>query len=128
MWANFHTHCEYCDGKGPLQDYVEAARLLGMLSLGFSSHAPVPFNTKWCMKAERLNEYISDIDKIKRQDAGIDIYTGLEVDYIPNVVSPEVFKKKLDYTIGSVHFVDMLPDGSHWEIDGLHSFFLEGLS
>jgi histidinol-phosphatase (PHP family) len=128
MWANFHTHCDYCDGKGTLQDYVDQAKHLGMLSLGFSSHAPVPFDTKWCMKPERLDDYISTITSIRDASASIELYAGLEVDFIPGVTSPDVFKDNLDYTIGSVHFIDTLPDGTRWEIDGTHSVFLEGLS
>ena len=49
MWANFHTHSNYCDGKGLLDEYVAQAISLGMLSLGFSSHAPLPFESSWCM-------------------------------------------------------------------------------
>lgn len=128
MWANFHTHSDYCDGKGPLQDYIDKAKSLGMSTLGFSSHAPVPFDTKWCMKSERLGGYINEIERIKRSEPEIELYTGLEVDFIPGVTSPKLFKEKLDYTIGSVHFIDKLPDGRHWEIDGPHSFFLDGMA
>ncbi len=128
MWSNFHTHSDYCDGKGPLQDYIDKSKELNMMSLGFSSHAPVPFDTKWCMRSERLPEYIDAIAHIKRSQPGVDLYRGLEVDFIPGVTSPTVFKDRLDYTIGSVHFVERLPDGTGWEIDGTHSFFLEGLS
>lgn len=127
MWANFHTHCDYCDGKGPMQDYVDQAKQLGMISLGLSSHAPVPFNTTWCMKPERLDDYIKAIDEIKKAEGSLQIYAGLEVDFIPGVISPNEFSKKLDYTVGSIHFVDILPEGSRWEIDGSHTLFLDGL-
>lgn len=127
MWANFHTHCDYCDGKGPMQDYIDHAKQLGMMSIGFSSHAPVPFETKWCMKEDRLDDYIKDIENIKRAESGIEVYAGLEADFIPGTTSPDVFRNKVDYTIGSIHFVDKLPDGQYWEIDGSHTFFLEGL-
>jgi histidinol-phosphatase (PHP family) len=127
MWANFHTHCDYCDGKSPMQDYVDQAKELGMMSIGFSSHAPVPFDTKWCMKSERLEEYINAVNEIKKTEKSTEVYTGLEVDFIPDVTSPEVFSKKLDYTIGSIHFIDKLPEGPRWEIDGAHAVFLDGL-
>jgi histidinol-phosphatase (PHP family) len=128
MWTNFHTHSNYCDGKGELMDYVDEAKQLNMLSLGFSSHAPVPFPTKWCMKGEMLPAYLNAIDTIKISNPEIQIYKGMEVDFIPAVTSPNLFRDKLDYTIGSVHFVDKLPDGTAWEIDGTHAVFLEGLS
>lgn len=127
MWANFHTHCDYCDGKGSMQDYVDQAKQLGMLSLGFSSHAPVPFDTKWCMKAEHFDEYTKSIEALKQAATSIDIYSGLEVDFIPDVTSPNRFSNLVDFTVGSIHFVDQLPDGSWWEIDGAHALFLDGL-
>lgn len=128
MWTNFHTHSKYCDGKGELRDYVERASDRGLLSLGFSSHAPVPFPTQWTMKGEMLDDYIGAIEQIKKSTASVEIYSGLEVDFIPGVTSPDLFKDKVDYTIGSIHFVDAFSDGTGWEIDGKHSLFQEGFS
>ena len=78
-------HSTYCDGKSELMDYVDQARKLNMISIGFSSHAPVPFPTKWCMKAERFDDYLINIEKIKKLNSFIEIYKGLEVDFIPDV-------------------------------------------
>jgi histidinol-phosphatase (PHP family) len=127
MWANYHTHTAYCDGKTPVTDCVRQALALNMVSLGISSHAPLPFDCKWCMKPNALGAYLSDLDAARQQYPGIDIYKGLEIDFIPGVISPDTFRNQLDYTIGSIHFVDQFADGRRWEIDGLHSFFLEGL-
>jgi len=128
MWSNFHMHSTYCDGKSEIMDYVDEARKLHMISIGFSSHAPVPFPTMWCMKAEDLGEYLATIEKIKSSNSFVEIYKGLEVDFIPGVISPNQFRDKLDYTVGSVHFIEKFFDGIAWEIDGLHSLFLEGYS
>jgi histidinol-phosphatase (PHP family) len=126
MWANFHTHSNFCDGKGALEDYVRSARDNGLISLGFSSHAPVPFPCEWCLKADDFSQYLQSISSLTQTVNDLEIYKGLEVDYIPGVISPAHFSAQLDYTIGSVHFVEKLPDGTHWEIDGLHTRFLEG--
>jgi histidinol-phosphatase (PHP family) len=126
MWSNFHTHSSSCDGKGELSEYVEQAKKFKLMSLGFSSHAPVPFPTTWCMKSERLTEYLDSIHKLKVLNHDLDIYAGLEIDFVPDVTSPNVFRSKLDYTIGSIHFVEALPDGTRWEIDGPHASFLQG--
>ena len=128
MWSNFHMHSTYCDGKSEIMDYVDEARKLNMISIGFSSHAPVPFPTKWCMRAGDLGEYLAAIQKIKSSNSFVQIYKGLEVDFIPGVISPNQFRDKLDYTVGSVHFIEKFFDGIPWEIDGLHSLFLEGYS
>ncbi|MEJ1241487.1 histidinol-phosphatase [Chryseolinea sp. T2] len=121
-------HNHYCDGKGTLPEYVAAARELGMPAMGFSSHAPVPFECVWCMKAGRLAEYLSEVDALKVSTKDIELYKGLEIDFIPGVISPRDFEQRLDYTIGSIHFVDVFPDGRPWEIDGLHTLFLDGLA
>lgn len=121
-------HSTYCDGKSELMDYVDQARKLNMISIGFSSHAPVPFPTKWCMKAERFDDYLTDIEKIKKSNPFVEIYEGLEVDFIPTMTSPNLFRDKLDYTVGSIHFIENFPDGTPWEIDGTHTLFLKGYS
>ena len=126
MWANFHTHSNYCDGKGPLKDYLEAAKKAGIGHIGFSSHAPVPFPCKWCMKADAYRLYLEEIESLKASFPGLEIYKGLEIDFIPNIISPLDFSSTLDYTIGSVHFVNSF-EGKHWEIDNTLEVFKEGL-
>lgn len=126
MWTNFHTHSHYCDGKGAIKDYVEAAKKAGVGSIGFSSHAPIPFPCKWCMKKEALPAYLREIESLKLTFPEIEIYKGLEIDFIPGIISPGDYKPYLDYTIGSIHFVDSF-DGKPWEIDGSHQGFREGL-
>jgi histidinol-phosphatase (PHP family) len=121
-------HSTYCDGKSEMMDYVDEARKLNMISIGFSSHAPVPFPTKWCMKADRLDDYLINIEKIKNANSFVEIYKGMEVDFIPGVTSPNLFRERLDYTVGSIHFVEKFPDETRWEIDGTHALFLEGYS
>jgi histidinol-phosphatase (PHP family) len=58
------------------------------------------------------------------------VYCGLEVDYIPGIIgpkNPEFSKPPFHYLIGSIHFVDSFSDGTHWEIDGSHEVFMDGL-
>jgi histidinol-phosphatase (PHP family) len=126
MWSNFHTHTNYCDGSTSVADIVKQAS--GKLtSLGISSHAPVSFDCSWCMKKENLRSYLDEIAELKNSlNSGIELYAGLEIDFVPGRVSPLDFKKLLDYTIGSVHFVDAFADGTPWEIDGTLSKFLIG--
>jgi histidinol-phosphatase (PHP family) len=127
MWLNFHTHSNYCDGKSSVQEIVEKARSLKVGVLGFSSHAPLPFECAWCMRKENYSNYIKEIATTKQYNSDLNIYAGLEVDYIPRVTGPDNFSKELDYTIGSIHFVEKFNGGQRWEIDGPHQSFLEGL-
>jgi histidinol-phosphatase (PHP family) len=127
MWSNFHTHSNYCDGKTSIAECVAMARSQNMVSVGLSSHAPLPFESKWCMNPERLDAYITEISEVKSTQERTQVYSGLEVDYIPGLISPDTFRNRLDYTIGSIHFVEQMSNGIRWEIDGTHQFFLEGL-
>lgn len=126
MWSNFHTHCDYCDGKATLEDYLRSAQRARMSTIGFSSHAPVPFSCKWCMKVQDLPRYLAEIESLKNTWSGMDIFKGLEIDFIPDLISPADFRSRLDFTIGSVHFVDSF-EGKHWEIDNTLEVFKEGL-
>jgi histidinol-phosphatase (PHP family) len=127
MWSNFHTHSNFCDGKSTLVEHIQKAKEFQLKSLGFSSHAPVPFDCNWCMKSDKLESYLLEIQRLKSTTNELQVYTGLEVDYIPGIVSPTTFNDRLDYTIGSIHFVDTFENGTPWEIDGLHVHFLKGL-
>lgn len=125
MWFNFHTHSHYCDGKESLENILQAAKEQKLVSLGFSSHAPLPFDCKWSMKPEALSSYLEEISRLK-SNGEVEVYSGLEVDFIPQQIGPKDFPQ-LDYTIGSIHFVEQFENGVGWEIDGSHSLFLDGL-
>lgn len=76
-----------------------------MHSIGFSSHAPVPFESDWHMQFDHLDKYISEIEHLKEKYKEISIYSGLEVDYIPGELGPEAFRdRNLDLIVGSVHY------------------------
>ncbi len=127
MWTNFHTHSSFCDGKASLQEMFDSAQDLGLLSLGFSSHAPLPFFRPWAMKAEDMDNYLKEISEITESSKRMEVYAGLEVDFIPGRIGPSYYSLQLDYTIGSVHFVDTFPDGEPWEIDNTHAVFMRGV-
>lgn len=130
-WTNFHSHSHYCDGAEAPESYITKAIKNGFLVWGLSSHAPVSFPCKWTMKADQLNLYHNEIIDLKRTYADkIQIYAGLEVDFIPGIAGCDSFRSDeftYDFLIGSVHFVDHFPNGSPWEIDGPHERFLKGL-
>lgn len=132
MWTNFHSHSHYCDGKFPIEVHIQAAIKKGFYAFGCSSHAPVDFDNHWSMDLADLPQYVTEIRQLQQTYADrIQIFAGLEVDYIPGSIgphSPVILEAKLDYTVGSVHFVDKFDNGEHWGIDGTRTHFLEGLS
>lgn len=131
-WTNYHGHCHYCDGKGSIEEYVKKAIDYKMPVLGISSHAPVPFETTWTMPGDKLPLYLEEINKLKsRYKDDIELLTSLEVDYIPGLTGPlnkQIVNAKLDYVIGSVHYVDCFDNGIYWSIDNNNSEFEKGLN
>ena len=118
---NFHTHSLYCDGKASIEDNIEAAISKGLIAVGFSSHAPVPFSNNYSLDFDQLQNYLSKLDELKRKyEDQINVYKSLEIDFIPNVTFPfEAFRKQgLDYTIGGVHLVQHPNSKELWFIDG----------
>jgi histidinol-phosphatase (PHP family) len=130
-WTNYHGHCDYCDGHGKIEEYIQSAIKIGMPIIGISSHAPVPFDCFWTMKNERIENYLSELKVIKEIYKGqIDILSSLEIDYIPNITGPDSFNNhiaELDYKVGSIHFVDQFKNGEHWAIDGSFVDFKKGV-
>jgi histidinol-phosphatase (PHP family) len=130
-WTNYHNHCKYCDGVDEITDHVKQAIQLDVKSLGFTSHSPVHFENKWSMSEEDLPDYLREVDEAKAEFSGqIDILKSLEIDYFPEFSGNiEKYRKALglDYTLGSIHFVDKFEDGTPWEIDGPVNVFERGL-
>jgi histidinol-phosphatase (PHP family) len=131
-WSNYHGHCYYCDGKEVPEAYVKEAFRLQMRVIGFSCHAPLPFETGWTMLAHKLNDYLAEIDLVKSNaPVGLTILKSLEVDFIPGIMSPnhaDIRALGLDYVVGSVHYVDRFSKDKHWSIDNNNSEFEEGVN
>ena len=119
---NLHTHTHFCDGSDEPEAYVKAAIGLNFSTLGFSGHAPMPFENKYAIPIEKISEYMDEIDRLKKQYQGqINILKSLEFDYIPGVTRNfEILTKKyqLDYSIGSVHLVGDQNTKNFWFTDG----------
>jgi len=120
MTTNYHTHCTYCDGKDPLSAFVTAAENLHFTQLGFSSHAPVPFENDFGIKEEQIPAYCQEIEQLQKQTS-IQLLKALECDFIPGMSTPfDTFKTthQLDYIIGGVHLVRPKNSDQLWFIDG----------
>lgn len=118
--TNYHSHCSFCDGRMPMEDFVRAAAKAGFSSYGISSHAPLPYSTSWTMEKKDLPAYLTEIKRLKKLFAPqLEVYAGLEIDYLDemhNPASPLFTELPLDYRIGSVHIL-YDQDGHPVEID-----------
>jgi histidinol-phosphatase (PHP family) len=132
--SSFHTHTYFCDGEDSVEFLCEKAVEKGFTALGFSSHAPLPPDcglvSDWHMKAGSLDQYIDEILGAKKKWAGrLEVFLGLEVDYIKGVMGPadSIYKELgFDYLIGSVHY--LIPGrGAPFAVDGPASEFERGI-
>lgn len=100
MRSNVHTHTTWCDGQNTPREMAQAALALGFTDLGFSSHAPAPFDAG-CPGVADEAAYRADIAALRAEYAGrLNILCGVEQDiYAP------VDAGKYDYVIGSNHYL-----------------------
>ena len=107
--TNYHSHCSFCDGRAPLEEFVKEAISQGFYSYGVSSHAPLPFPTRWTMEWEQMEAYLDEFKNLRSKYADeIELYVGLEIDYLNEESNPSVAsftELPLDYRIGSVHLL-----------------------
>ncbi len=132
-WSNYHSHCTFCDGRSSMENFVHFAIAKGIRKYGFSSHAPLPFLTKWTMPEDDFYEYEKEFYRLKEKYAHqIELFIGLEIDYIhgrSDINNHFFIDKKLDYTIGSIHYLDQLnSENQYWTIDGDFREFNDGLN
>lgn len=119
--TNLHTHSLYCDGSFSPEAMVLAAIENNFKSLGISSHGPVNEETYWNIKHDKIEEYIEVVNFLKEKYKDkIEIFLGMELDYIPGIGFSELclsLMKKLDYYIGSVHYLGTFKSGLMWTVD-----------
>ncbi|HSW67369.1 MAG TPA: histidinol-phosphatase [Bacteroidales bacterium] len=129
---NLHTHSNFCDGSSPPEDYVQVALEKGFSVLGFSSHAPLPFESKFALNHKNVDIYTQTIRSLSYKYAGqLEVYLSMEIDYIPGVIEDFGYWKaraSLDYVIGGVHLLVTPGNEDLWFINGHNkNIFDEGL-
>lgn len=137
---DYHMHTPRCNHAiGIVDDYAEAALLLGLKEIGMSDHSPMPdaFD-EWRMDVSELSSYIDEVKETKQRFTGrLDVKLGLEADYFPGT---EAYVQELlqahpwDYVIGSVHYLGELSDRwgfdnpddlSEWEVREVEDAYCE---
>jgi len=108
MRVDLHNHTPLCNhATGTPREYVLEAINKGIDIFGFSDHAPMNFDTKYRMGFANMRTYEQDILNLKKEFKGqIDIRLAYEVDYLKGHIDSRVLDAKVDYLIGSVHFIN----------------------
>jgi histidinol-phosphatase (PHP family) len=119
---NLHTHTVFGDGHDTPEEMTLSAIHLGLTSLGFSEHSPLPPPLDpdgWTMAAADEKTYRDQILQLKSRYAGqLEIFLGLEQDMdSPAPAYP------YDYLIGSVH--GLWAEGEYLSVDNAPDIFIE---
>ena len=105
--VDLHNHTPLCNhASGTPEEFIQKAIEKGIKYYGFSDHAPMEFDYKYRMGFEDMPKYENEIKELKEKYKDkITILLGYEVDFTP-IVDKRVLDRKVDYLIGSVHFLD----------------------
>jgi histidinol-phosphatase (PHP family) len=121
---DYHTHTELCGhATGTVQEYIESAIAKGLREIGFSDHAPMPekLRSGISMSPGEVESYIGAIESARdRYDGRIAVRVGMEVDYplMDSFDRRYCTDPRIDYLIGSCHFIDGWPFDHPDYIDG----------
>lgn len=108
-WSDLHTHTTFSDGKHTVEEMVQWAISKNMSSIGISDHSFTPFDQRYCMKEDSLQDYLKEIRRVGEKYSGqIEVYAGLEYDGYSVLENRADF----DYLIGDCHYIKTW-DGYH---------------
>lgn len=131
IYSSIHNHTIYCDGKSTVEQLVLEAIKNGLQTVGISTHGPLPFKAKWAVDNDKIDKYIDEVNYTKdKYNDKIQVLLGMELDYFIdtefNHVRNDIFDK-LDYWIGSIHYLGRFENGTPWTIDGNVEKLREGV-
>ena len=108
MRIDLHNHTTYCNhATDSMEEYIERAIELKIDIYGFSEHAPMEFDKGYRLSFEEMRDYENDVLRLREKyKNSIKILLGYEVDYIEGYIDERVLNAKVDYLIGSVHFLN----------------------
>ena len=107
MKIDLHNHTKRCNhANGEMDEYIKKAIQTGTKYFGFSDHAPMDIDPKYRMSFKEMPFYENEVLRLKEKYKNdIEILLGYEVDYLKNHTDDRVLNAKVDYLIGSVHFL-----------------------
>ncbi|WP_170829394.1 PHP domain-containing protein [Acidaminobacter hydrogenoformans] len=105
IYADYHTHTTYSDGKGSIEDNVRAAIARGLKILAISDHGPQ--HLTYGIKRKKYAEMRGIIDEMNAKYPMIRTLLGVEA----NIMDPD---GRLDVDEGMLRMADVLLAGYHF--------------
>lgn len=102
MLHSYHNHTYRCNhASGSEREFIEKAIAEGIKTLGFSDHAPMPFEDGYYsyfrMKLNETEGYIKTLEALRDEyKSDIKIHIGFEAEYYPDVF-PRMIEFLSDY-------------------------------
>ncbi len=126
-----HSHTEFCDGRAQMEAFAREAVAQGFTHYGFSPHSPLPVESPCNMHRDKVERYLAEVERIRRDHPGCQFFCSMEIDYLGGDTGwgpahPYFDALPLDYRIGSVHFIPS-QSGEWIDIDGSSERFARNL-
>lgn len=119
QWAEYHTHTNYSDGKGSIEDNVKAALKVGLKRIGISDHGPG--HLYYGISRRKIERMRSEVERLGEQYPEIEILLGVEANILDDKGNIDLSDKYLpyfDYVLAGYHF-GSVPTS----LRGLHNHF-----
>ena len=102
--GNLHSHTDWSDGAGTLEEMAEAARARGLAYLAVTDHSKA-VRVANGLDADRLARQIDAIDALNDRLDGITLLKSIEVDILEDggLDLPDDLLARLDLTVCSIH-------------------------
>ncbi len=118
MKIDYHIHTRLCKhASGEMVEYVEQAIAQGFDEIAFTDHIPLPqgFDQAHRMTFQELDDYLTEVEKLKTRYREIRIVTGIEADFydgFEDFLAQFLRKFPFQIVILSVHFIRHWPKGN----------------
>ncbi len=114
MRVSLHNHSVFSDGQDTPQRIYDAAVSQQVDCLGFADHYyrisddPAEKTPEWALQLDKLDRYFKYVGELRHNPNPIEIMIGMEFDWLGNAdhLAPMVRDHRLDFTIGSVHYIN----------------------
>jgi DNA polymerase (family 10) len=102
--GNLHSHTDWSDGAGTLQEMAEAAKARGHAYLAVTDHSKALAMANG-LDADRLARQIDAIDELNESLEGVTLLKSIEVDILEDgsLDLPDDVLARLDLTVCSIH-------------------------
>ncbi|THB75577.1 MAG: histidinol-phosphatase HisJ [Desulfobacteraceae bacterium] len=129
--SDYHMHTLFSDGSATIDEMARAAISSGLTQITFTDHMPLPFDTRYAMKKEEVDQYRLAVREARaKYDGRLVINMGIEIEYIPSLRFwiKSIAQMGWDVLIASVHSLQVgdesgMVNGTYEEFERLYRMF-----